>query len=219
MIDYKEILVDEKILSEYEKIDKLNPYPFSHGMQHIKNVVEIIIKLSEVLNIDEETKNNLLIAGVLHDIGQVNGRDSHGLKSMQFAEKYLKGKSNKVDLNNILKAIEHHSDINKMNELTLFSNIICFVDKMDFTMKRLEKDYKDKFDYIVCENIENVRFNYVNGYFRVIVDIQGIKEEKAKELLLERNSFKKAIQTTIALSNKLNVKPEFYVGNIKLDLI
>ncbi len=218
MIDYKKILRDTVIINEYKKIDKQNQHSFNHGMKHIQNVVEIIYKLSDVLNIDEEVKNNLLIASVLHDVGQVDCRDNHGLKGRNFAEKYLEGKIDQTDLCSILEAIEFHSQIDRMYDLPLFSNIICFADKMDFTVKRLEKDYKNIYGYIVCENVTDVKFNYNKDSFCVSVSLQGIADEKAKELLLARNSFKKAIQVTIALSNKLNVKPELYIGNINLDL-
>ena len=218
MLSYKEILEDKLIINEYEKVDMQNEYPFNHGMQHIKNVIEIIQKISIVLNISKKEESNLLIAAALHDIGQATGREKHGLKAKNFAKEYLNEKIDKVDLDIILQAIEFHSDINKMSELPLFSNIICFSDKMDFSRKRLEKNYEEKFGYIVCENITDIVFDYDGKLFVVNILVQGITDEKATELLIEKHSFSKSVQVIVELSKKLNVNYEIYIGKLKLDL-
>ena len=94
MISYKDILNNEAIKAEYAKIDKINPFPFAHGLQHINNVCAIMDELTDLLNISGEEKDALMISAVLHDVGQADGRERHGYKARKFAERLLK------DLNN-----------------------------------------------------------------------------------------------------------------------
>ena len=91
-MNWEDILNSESVISEYKKIDKQNKYPFNHGSQHIKNVCEIMGKLCKTLNVNNEETEALLIACVLHDIGQVDGRDNHGLKAKDYIIKNYEGK-------------------------------------------------------------------------------------------------------------------------------
>ena len=50
------------LLIEYNDIDKINPFPFNHGLKHVKNVCNIMDKLTDILNIAGEEKEALLIA-------------------------------------------------------------------------------------------------------------------------------------------------------------
>ena len=83
-MNYIDILNNSKVVENYNKIDEINPYPFSHGLKHVKNVCKIMDKLCSTLDITGEEKEALLIASALHDIGQVNGREEHGRKAKEF---------------------------------------------------------------------------------------------------------------------------------------
>jgi HD-GYP domain-containing protein (c-di-GMP phosphodiesterase class II) len=205
MISYKTILEDKEIVSQYQKVDDQNKYPFIHGLQHIKNVVEIMKKLAKALQIPDNDTQNLLIACVLHDIGQVDGRERHGKKGRKFARQYLDGKINENDLENILTAIEKHDQNVDLDKLSLFTNLVCFADKMDFAKNRFEENYREKFDYIVYENVLDVDFEFNTNNFILRIKTGG--KINKNDLLNEKIFFHKVIAATHALADKLGVMP------------
>ena len=215
MINYKQILEDNSVIAEYQKIDLINPHPFNHGLQHVKNVVEIMKKLIVVLNINENEANNLLIAAALHDVGQVDSRDDHGKKGREFAEKYLSGKINPADLETILTAIEFHSQKTELDQLSLNTILLCFADKMDFTRNRLEKDCEEKFGDVVYSHVESVDFELSEEEFKV--KIATDTTITATDFLNSKGFFFKSINVTKELANKLGVSGNIYVDNVLLN--
>ena len=83
------ILHDKAILEKYAAIDKINPYPFSHGIKHIVNCVALVDKIAPVFNLSEREVFVLKVCEILHDLGQVDGREKHGEKAAVFAKDYL----------------------------------------------------------------------------------------------------------------------------------
>ena len=81
---YIDILNNNIVIENYNKIDTINPYPFNHGLKHVKNVCNIMDRLCGKLNIVWEEKDALLIACALHDVGQVDGREGHWKKAKLF---------------------------------------------------------------------------------------------------------------------------------------
>jgi HD superfamily phosphodiesterase len=217
MINYKQILEDKIIIDEYKKIDAQNKYPFNHGLQHIKNVCEIMNKLCDALDIIGIEKDSLLIACALHDIGQVNGRENHGIKAKEYAVDYLKNSIDNLDYyNKILNAIADHDKKQELDKLPMFTNLVCFADKMDFSKKRLEKDYEKTFGHIVYEDVEDVDFEYNNTKFILKIKTNGIAD--AQMLLMERNFFHKVINATIAIAKKMEVDYKIMIDEKALNL-
>ena len=216
MITYKNILNDKKIIERYKKIDAQNVFPFSHGLQHIRNMVEIMNKITKVLKITGKEKRNLLIACVLHDIGQANGRENHGLIAKEFSREYLKNQISETDLQEILSAIEKHDQETRLDELSLFSNLVCFADKMDFSKKRLEKDYEKKFGHLIYGDITGVDFKYDNSCLSILISTNGISE--AMNLLEKRHFFHKVINSSISMSKKLRASCKILVDRNELNL-
>lgn len=216
MITYKDILNDKKVINEYKKIDAQNVFPFSHGLQHIKNVVKIMGKITDTLNITGNRKQYLLIACALHDIGQTNGRENHGLKAKLFSKEYLKNEIPKTDLNLILSAIEKHDQETQLDKLSLFTNLVCFADKMDFSKKRLEKNYEKKFGHLVYDDIVDINFEYIDNCFKVKITTNGI--DNAKQLLEQRNFFHKVINSSVSMSKKLKASCKILVDKDEIDI-
>ena len=46
-MNYIDILNNNKVIENYNKIDDINPYPFNHGLKHVKNVCKIMDKLCD----------------------------------------------------------------------------------------------------------------------------------------------------------------------------
>lgn len=212
MITYKEILEDKIVIEEYNKIDKQNKYPFIHGMKHIENTIGIMKALTNVLEIKGNAENNLLIATAFHDIGQVDGREEHGLKGSVFATKYLKGKIKDEYLESIAEAIHFHDAKENLDELPLFTNLVALADKLDFTNKRLEPNYKEKFGYLIYEDITNIYF--VKNKKDFIVNIYSNEVPSVIEQLMEREFFANFIKALKAVSDKLNLGYKIYINNI-----
>ena len=74
--------IREKAKQEFEGSD--NQF---HNFQHSKEFVEPAKKLCERENIGEEERQNIVIAGWLHDIGAVEGYEGHVERGIQKAEK------------------------------------------------------------------------------------------------------------------------------------
>ena len=218
MFNYKDVLNNKTIIEEYKKIDSINPYPFNHGLKHINNVCNIMDRLTNTLNIVGEEKEALLIACSIHDVGQATGREHHGLKARKLAQELFDTelKNNKF-YNEILSAIEDHDSKCSIN-YPLFTILVQFVDKMDFTKERLENDYKEKFGYRVYEEFKSIEFIYNSEYFGINIIANDINDIILK--FYEQNFTPKIINAVKVLANKLNLKPiikindkEIYLNN------
>ena len=64
-----------------------------HNITHTLGVVENVIELSENLNVDEVSKENLQLAAWFHDTGFIKGAKNHEDVSVQIVIKFLKDKN------------------------------------------------------------------------------------------------------------------------------
>jgi len=220
-MNYKDILNDQNIISEYNKIDSINTLPLNHGLNHIINVTNIMDKLTDVIGISGEEKNDLLITTVLHDIGQVDGRQNHGLKAKIFTQKYLNGKISDARLENIMSAIEFHSQKDNLDSLPLFTNLVVFADKMDFTYKRLDDNWENKIKSEhkqfgdIYKNVIDVDFSVSNSQF--IVGIKTTDEISIDNMLCELDFFSKVINSTNALAKKLGLYSLIKINGVTIN--
>ena len=216
MISYKDILENDFIKNEYNKIDSINPYPFNHGLRHVKNVCSIMDKLCDILKIEKERKKALLIACALHDVGQYDGREKHGLKARIIAEKLFdKELKNSKYYKDICLAIEEH-DSKCDIKYSLFTILVQFSDKMDFTKNRLESWYKEKYGYRMWEDANSVDYIYDEKYFGI-----NILTNKIDNIIVKffNESFTvKIINAVVVLANKLNKKPVIKINGEEVSL-
>lgn len=152
---WEEILNDKKILSIYEQINKTHNYVISHGLLHMNNVVKYIEQICEIFKVDDKTKELAKIAGVLHDVGYMNGREEHEVASCEFAKNYLIGKLPEEEIEIVADAIEHHNrerfDYTSTNDVAW---ILFMADKMDYTRDRyienlIDDEAKQKYSYYI----------------------------------------------------------------------
>ena len=217
MLTFMDVLNDDKIIEEYKKIDRVNKTPFNHGLNHVKNVCEIMDKLTDALNIKGEEKQCLLLAASLHDIGQVDGRESHGKKACEYIINNLKSElENYKYYEDILNAIRDHSEKVNLLELPVFTNLLCFADKMDFSFKRLEKDYKKTFPYSPYEDVIKVDFYCNNDTFTLKIETTSNIDKE--DLLNEGRFFYKVICAFLTLTKKLNLNSIIKVNEEVIDL-
>lgn len=203
-MNYIDILNNNKVIENYNKIDDINPYPFNHGLKHVKNVCKIMDKLCSTLDITGEEKEALLIASALHDIGQVDGREEHGRKAKEFLiDNFELELKDQPFYNQMLEAIEKH-DNPCVIENSLFTLLVQFCDKMDFSKDRLEDNYRERFRYYCYENIDNIDFIFDDENFGINIITSDV--DNFTELFLNENFSKKVINAVEVLAKKLNRK-------------
>ena len=197
---YDELIKDKDILGIFNEIDNNNDIRISHGLNHILNVVNNVEKICNLLKINDEEKNLLKIAAYLHDIGQINKEGNHYDNSGEFATNYLKDKLDKTSLNKIVIAIKNHHEKEKINELDLFSHILLFSDKIDFTYKRLNPNFINKNnEYILEKDIKDINFNIKDNNFIITIS-SNIDMDKFKEW----SFYPKIIKRCEEFSKKIN---------------
>ena len=214
-MNYKDILKNKCVQEQYNKIDKINRFPFNHGLKHVQNVCNIMEKLCDVLKISGEKKDALLIACSLHDIGQVDGRENHGLKAKEFAIKMFLAEINQNSFGaDILDSIEKHDDVCSIDK-SLFCILVQFCDKMDFSKERLEKNYREKFRYYCYEDILEINYIYNMKDFGIDIITNDIDDFANK--FLSENFSKKVINAVEVLAAKLDCNPIIMVNGMKLE--
>lgn len=216
-MNYLDVLNDEEVVNRYNAIDEINPYPFNHGLKHVKNVCNIMNRLCDILNISGGEKEALLIACALHDIGQVDGREEHGKKSKLFT---IDRFGNELETNNyydeILNAIEKHDNPCDASN-TLFCLLVQFCDKMDFTRDRLENNCREKHGYIVYEEINEVEFIYNEKEFGINLLTSDKKDFEDLFFSPDRKFVGKVINAVNALAEKLERNPVIQHNGNTLD--
>lgn len=216
MIDYKKILENDFIKEEYRKIDSINPYPFNHGLRHINNVCSIMNKLCDIFKIYDDKREALLISCALHDVGQYNGRENHGLKARNIAIKLFDKelKENKY-YNDILNAIEDHDNSCSI-KYPLFTLLVQFADKMDFTKSRLETWYREKYEYRIWEDMNSVDYIYDTNFFGINILANDV-DDIVKQFYEQSFTFK-IMNAVKELAKKLNKKPIIKINNKEINI-
>jgi len=217
----QEMLHDEKITSQYEAIDKVNTAPANHGMKHIHGVVELADKFGKALNLTDRELLILKVCEILHDIGQVEGRENHGLKSRKFAEEYLPEKNifsqNELDL--IYDCIEFHDECKDYSKLkTKMAYIVNVVDKLDFTKTRLEDFAFERFGYSEYQDIDHLEFECENKIFKIKIKTIENPQIVTEERLFSRNLFAKGMRVFKMFCLYFGFNPEVWLDDQQMDL-
>lgn len=178
-MNYKDILNDQEIITLYNKIDQDNLNSIVHGKQHVLNVLDNLDKLNKILIINNKDLELLKIAATLHDIGHLYGKDNHPEKSAEYAKKYLENKLDKGDLNKIISSIKNHHEKDNINNLSILDHILLFADKMDFSYKRLNPNYRTR-EYLMESDILDIDFSLEDDTFYVIIKTRNIDLDKLK---------------------------------------
>lgn len=108
-----------------------------HCFAHAKEVVEVIDKMSEAMNIPDDEKENLIIAGWFHDVGYFEKGCGHEEVSTEYAVNYLSGLG--YPLNQIEK-VKKYIMATKVptNPENIYEQIICDADLHHLGMNDIE---------------------------------------------------------------------------------
>lgn len=190
-MNYKEIMNSEYYYATYSRIAEIKKdYPVDHAFLHIRHVVTYANKLAKIFKLNNHQRKLLYIACTLHDIGYLDGRESHAKSGSERAKVYLTG-LNKFSLNDIeliSSAIVNHGG----KELSAFSEpvsmCLAIADKLDFAGSRY-KNTNPKYDF--------------SNYKKIVKN----------EFVLEDNK----IQLTIFVKNGFNIE-EFNTSHFGIKL-
>ena len=218
-----EILHDKAILEKYAEIDKINPYPFSHGMKHILNVVALVDKIAPVFNLTKREVFVLKVCEILHDLGQVDGREKHGEKAAAFATDYLLKfdtfTGNEIsDICSAIATHDEHSDYARLeNKYSWFVNLI---DKMDFSRDRLEDWCEKKFGYTAYQDIKQVDFALKNNTFIIYIKLIQSPKVMTEDLIYDYRGrfFNKVYYTAKEFCNHFGYKLDIKLNGKSLTL-
>ncbi len=177
MIKYTDVISEQDIINKYDYIEYKNNSNISMGMKHINNVIDICKKLSTILELDEETKNNLLIAAALHDIGKISDIKDHNYQSFNYSFDYLRYRVDTKSRNIITGTILRHSNESE----GLLENLLSLANALDITRKRLLDPFKlednlhNKIkDIEISKEADNIIINIIGVNSLIIDEISNI---------------------------------------------
>ncbi|MBO7504767.1 hypothetical protein J6T66_01030 [bacterium] len=96
-----------------------------------------------------------------------------------------------------MEAIENHDNVCDINK-SLFSLLVQFCDKMDFSKDRLEDNYREKFRYYCYEDINRIDFIFDENNFGIDIISNDIPD--FKDTFLKENFPKKILNAVYVLA-------------------
>ena len=138
MNNYDLLYNDKELNSIIDSINKINENNLlaCHGRYHTTFVIKTIEQLLTELNFSENTIELGKIAGLLHDIGTVNGKKGHAHRSSEMCIHFLdKTRLSQESKDIIIHAIEDHSNGNEINSPV--GAALLLADKIDISKNRV----------------------------------------------------------------------------------
>lgn len=187
MDNFNKIANDKTIINIYNKISEFEDLDKGwahHDLDHVKNVAKLVESLLRQLEYEESFIEEAKIAAILHDIGAIEGKKNHALRSYNFAKKYIT--ENNIILKNkdlVLDAIKIHSDGFDSDNIIALTLILS--DKLDIKHTRVAKE---------GYNIKGMKeLQYIQDIYVVIknknLKIQFICDDKINKNELEEFYF------------------------------
>lgn len=183
-----------------------------HGRYHTTFVMNTMEKLLTDLNYNSQIVELGKIAGLLHDIGTIEGKKGHAKRSSELCVPFLnKTTLSKKDKDIIIHAIEDHSSGNEINSAV--GAVLLIADKIDLSKNRvLDLGKKDEW-YCNLLNINGVIVAVQNDS---IVINYLVNNEFSFEFLLEK--WKKGITIPIKACHYLGYNCIFQLNGNAIDL-
>lgn len=217
MDNFNKIANDKTIINIYNKISEFEDLDKGwahHDLDHVKNVAKLVESLLRQLEYEESFIEEAKIAAILHDIGAIEGKKNHALRSYNFAKKYIT--ENNIILKNkdlVLDAIKIHSDGFDSDNIIALTLILG--DKLDIKHTRVAKE---------GYNIKGMKeLQYIQDIYVVIknknLKIQFICDDKINKNELEEFYFIiKVFKSIISFSRKMNLNPQVLFNNNEWNL-
>lgn len=205
------ILLDNEYKSWMEKIEKItkefakscefnNKIALDHGIEHMDRVANNVYQLLQGCNFSERICKLGYIAGLIHDIGMIEGKSGHAQKGAEMAKQFLE-KLQLVDIDGmevIINAIENHGDGGDTTEPIALSLAIC--DKADMCKKRSFGNLSP------IQLIESYTMKVKQNKLQIYYKISNLKGKEGLYII------PKSIDVPKALAKKLGLQVEFYIN-------
>ena len=118
-----------------------------HGRRHVTLVARTAAKILEELGYDEQTQDLTAIAALLHDIGNVAGRNSHAAAGATMSYALLTARGFSVaDAADVSAAIGNHDESEHGVPVNVHGAALIIADKADIHRSRVRTSRADDFD-------------------------------------------------------------------------
>lgn len=185
-------------ISEFEDLDKGWAH---HNLEHVNNVAKLVEDLLSQLHYDDNFIEEAKIAAILHDVGAIEGKNDHALRSYNFAKEYLE--ENHIILENkelVLEAIKIHS--NGFDSDNIIALVLILSDKLDIKYTRIAKE---GYNVKGMRELQYIQDILINIYSKKLV-IQFLCDERINKKDLEEFYFTmKVFKGIVAFANKMNL--------------
>lgn len=165
---YDQILNDSKIKDIYNQIhdyeDNTEKGWAYHDYNHVLNVANLVEQILKSLNCSSDFIYSAKIASILHDVGALEGKENHSIRSYKFAKKYFE--INNIyfeNLNDVLEAIKIHSD--GFDTENLIASSLILADKLDVKYTRIAKEGEKIIGNRQYKNILDIKIDYQDNTF------------------------------------------------------
>lgn len=202
----KEIIRIYNEISKFEDLDKGWAY---HNLEHANNVANLVEVLLKKLGYSDNFIEEAKIAAILHDIGALNGKKNHALKSYNFSKMYLK-KNNFLleNLDLVLDAIKIHSD--GFNSENIIALTLILSDKLDIKYTRIARE---GYNVAGMKELQYIKDILVDIYDNTL-KIKFICDDKINKNELEEFYFiAKVFKGIIAFSKKMKLNPKVFFND------
>ena len=205
---------DKELNNIIDSINKVNEDNLlaCHGRYHTTFVIKTIEKLLTKLNFGEDIIELGKIAGLLHDIGTIEGKKGHAHRSSEMCIHFLnKTRLSQESKDIIIHAIEDHSNGNEINSPV--GAALLLADKIDISKDRvLELGKQDRWH----NNLLNIEETILTVEDKNIIINYVVNDKFSKKILLEE--WKKGITIPIKASNYFNYNCIFQLNGNIVDL-
>lgn len=211
MNNYNLLKNDKELNNIIDSINKVNENNLlaCHGRYHTTFVINTIEKLLSILNFEEDIIELGKIAGLLHDIGTIEGKKGHAYRSSEMCIHFLdKTNLSQENKDTIIHAIEDHSNGNEIN--SPIGAALLLADKIDISKNRvLELGKQDRWH----SNLLNIEETILTVEGKNIIINYIVNDKFSREILSEE--WKKGITIPIKASNYFGCNCIFQLnGNI-----
>jgi len=194
------------IENEFAKSSEFNNLiTLDHGMAHMERVANNVYKLLNEYNCNYTICKLGYIAGLIHDIGMINGKKEHAEQGAKMAKTFLQELKlvNKNDAEVITNAIKNHG--NGGDTLEPINFILAICDKADMCKERpLGNLSPIKF-------IENYTLEIKDNTLMIKYKMDNLKGKEGLYII------PKSIDIPKELCKKLGLKVGFYInGNYQI---
>lgn len=213
MSNYDLLNNDKELNNIIDSIDKVNEHNLlaCHGRYHTTFVINTIEYLLTKLNFEKDIIELGKIAGLLHDIGIIEGKKGHAHRSSEMCIHFLdKTKLPQKSKDTIIHAIKDHSNGDDIK--TPVGAALLLADKIDISKNRvLELGKQDSWH----NNLLNIEETILRVEGRNIINYI-VNDKFSREILLE--GWKKGRTAPIKASNYLGCNCIFQLNGNIVDL-